>query len=753
MANVIKLKQGSGSDPQASDLVLGELAIRTDGTPKLFAKNDAGSIIALGGGVTDGDKGDITVASSGSNWTIDDDAVTNDKLNLISTGLKPSLEAKGDGSSQDGYIQLNCSQNSHGIKLKSPPHSASASYTLTFPNDVQNGKFLTTDANGNLSWGTPANSQLTNAQVRAAVEAASDSNVFTDADHSKLNGIEDSATADQTASDIKTLFNSSGLVNAQIDGSAAIAGTKISPSFGSQNISTTGTVSTGDITLTGAAPKITFVDNDENPDYLLQINGGNFLIHDATNSEDKIKINSDGHIDINGNLDVSAGVDVSGNITVSGTVDGRDIASDGSKLDGIASGATNVSTENIQDIVGGMVSGNTESGITVTYQDSDGTIDFSVASQTDNNFTTALKNKLDGIAASATNVTNNNQLTNGAGYITSAALAGASDGGNAALLDGIDSTQFLRSDQNDTTSGTLSITSNSAYPIDIYGTNDAKIVLQGSSNPYIRWREGTTDKAYIQWSASGFLSFVNEESGEYLKIGSGNSGLVFTVDGTDRTVYHTGNLSPFSGSYTDLSNKPTIPTNNNQLTNGAGYSTFSGSYNDLSNKPTIPSNNNQLTNGAGYITSQQTNASNLSTGTLPTARLGTLPQRIGLNCSVSGSPSSRNAFLALGDGDTGVGQIGDGQLELWANNQEIMNLDTDEIECYKHLRPNGSQDLGSSSARWQNLYVNDMHFSNEGGKNSVDGSWGDWTLQEGQEDIYMINNRSGKKFKIALIPV
>ena len=40
------------------------------------------------------------------------------------------------------------------------------------------------------------------------------------------------------------------------------------------------------------------------------------------------------------------------------------------------------------------------------------------ASQTENDFTTTLKNKLDGIAASATNVTNNNQLTNGAGYTT-----------------------------------------------------------------------------------------------------------------------------------------------------------------------------------------------------------------------------------------------------------------------------------------------------------------------------------------------
>ena len=64
-----------------------------------------------------------------------------------------------------------------------------------------------------------------------------------------------------------------------------------------------------------------------------------------------------------------------------------------------------------------------------------------------------------------------------------------------------------------------------------------------------------------------------------------------------------------------------------------------------------------------------------------------------------------------------------------------------------------SIDLGSSSKRWSNLYVNDMHFSNEGKTNDVDGSWGDWTLQEGENDIFMINNRSGKKFKIAMIPV
>ena len=58
--------------------------------------------------------------------------------------------------------------------------------------------------------------------------------------------------------------------------------------------------------------------------------------------------------------------------------------------------------EQVEDFVGNMVQSNTETGITVTYQDSDGTLDFVVASQTDENFTTTLKNKLDGIESGAT---------------------------------------------------------------------------------------------------------------------------------------------------------------------------------------------------------------------------------------------------------------------------------------------------------------------------------------------------------------
>ena len=83
---------------------------------------------------------------------------------------------------------------------------------------------------------------------------------------------------------------------------------------------------------------------------------------------------------------------------------------------------------------------------------------------------------------------------------------------------------------------------------------------------------------------------------------------------------------------------------------------------------------------------------------------------------------------------------------------EAWRIDSSNIWNKRHLLPwtNGDKDLGSSSYRWNNLYINDLQLSNKGSQNDVDGTWGDWTLQEGEEDIFMINNRSGKKYKMAL---
>lgn len=65
---------------------------------------------------------------------------------------------------------------------------------------------------------------------------------------------------------------------------------------------------------------------------------------------------------------------------------------------------------------------------------------------------------------------------------------------------------------------------------------------------------------------------------------------------------------------------------------------------------------------------------------------------------------------------------------------------------------NDTYDLGASGNVWQNVYTGDLHLNNqhktEG--NIVDGTKGSWTLQEGSDDIYLINNKSNEKFRLKL---
>ena len=544
MSVTIKLKNGSGSDPSASDLVVGELAIRTD-SGKLFTKKDNGSVAEISGGsgtgLDDGDKGDITVSNGGDTFTIDSGVVTSAKI-------------------ADGTI-----------------------------------------------------------------------------------------------------------VNADINASAAIAGTKISPDFGSQTIETTGATNLSELlTVTrtsssGQDPILKALHSNLTQGIALGYNTIS-AVGSNTNVDLNIASKGSGHINMKDNLDCEAGLDVTGNIGVSGTVDGRDVASDGTKLDGIesnatadqtaaeirtlvesasdsnvftdadhsklngieasatadqtaaeirtlvgnasdsnvftdallsklngiAASATNVTNNNqltngagyitatltneqVQDIVGSMVSSNTESGITVTYQDSDGTLDFSVASQTDNNFTNAdhskldgiesgatadqsnseiktayeansntnaftdaLLSKLNGIAASATNVTNNNQLTNGAGYITAT----------------------LTNEQvQDIVGGMVSSNTESGITVtyqDGDGTLDFSVASQTDNN------FTNADHSKLDGIESGATA---DQTASEIRTLVGNA--------SDSNVFTDALLSKLNG----IASSATNVTNNNQLTNGAGYIT------------------------------------------------------------------------------------------------------------------------------------------------------------------------------------
>ena len=221
MANEIRLKRGSGSDPGASDLVTGEIAVRTD-TGKLFTKKDDGTVAEIsGGGIDDGDKGDITVSSSGAVFTIDNGVVTSAK--------------------------------------------------------IADGTIVTADlADSAVSTAKIANGAVSNAKI---VDGA--------------------------------------INNAKVVSDAAIAGSKIDPDFGSQNIVTTGTLGSGNFSLTSTQPRIRLIDSSDNPDYSILNEDGILNLYDDTNSASRFTIDA-GKIVSKLNHDFDAGIDVTGDITGTG---------------------------------------------------------------------------------------------------------------------------------------------------------------------------------------------------------------------------------------------------------------------------------------------------------------------------------------------------------------------------------------------------------------------------------------------------
>ena len=85
---------------------------------------------------------------------------------------------------------------------------------------------------------------------------------------------------------------------------------------------------------------------------------------------------------------------------------------------------------------------------------------------------------------------------------------------------------------------------------------------------------------------------------------------------------------------------------------------------------------------------------------------------------------------------------------------DLGDISSGAITATGHVLPgaNDTYDLGAVGNVWRNIYTGDLHLSNKFKEkgNIVDGTKGNWTLQEGKDDIFMINNISGEKFKINL---
>ena len=113
-------------------------------------------------------KGRLTAASSGDiDITLDTAPVLGGNLDVSTydiiseNGTNRDIEIAADGTGSviikgndtSGKLILNCENNSHGVTIKGPPHSAGATYTLTLPNDDGNANgLLRTDGSGVLSF-------------------------------------------------------------------------------------------------------------------------------------------------------------------------------------------------------------------------------------------------------------------------------------------------------------------------------------------------------------------------------------------------------------------------------------------------------------------------------------------------------------------------------------------------------------------------------------------------------------------------
>ena len=150
----------------------GTLDISADTTPQLGGELDAQSnkIVSLADPTAAQDAATKAYVDTNANLVADTTPQLGGNLDVngqdivsVSNGdidLDPNgsghVVFKGNSTRGSGAIKLNCEQNSHGIVVQGPPHSAAASYTLTLPNDTgSSAQVLQTNGSGTTSWVTP----------------------------------------------------------------------------------------------------------------------------------------------------------------------------------------------------------------------------------------------------------------------------------------------------------------------------------------------------------------------------------------------------------------------------------------------------------------------------------------------------------------------------------------------------------------------------------------------------------------------
>jgi hypothetical protein len=147
-------------------------------------------------------------------------------------------------------------------------------------------------------------------------------------------------------------------------------------------------------------------------------------------------------------------------------------------------------------------------------------------------------------------------------------------------------------------------------------------------------------------------------------------------------------------------------------------------------------------------------------GSGSTSVLGATNSMADLNCGTKGfQVRGDGGFIAKNMNNNPFISAYTSQVNLYVSAEAKLQLTATEAKFTNHVLPvsNNAQDLGSSTLVWRDLYIGDLNLNNEDRKNEdgssgneVDGTTGNWTIQEGEEHLYLMNNKNGKKYKFAL---
>ncbi len=583
------------------------------------------------------------------------------------------------------------------------------------------------------------------------------------------------------------------IANADLNASAAIAGSKVSPDFGSQNIATTGTLGSSDITITSNQPKLSLEDSSNNPDWSVKNANGNFAINDETNSATRFSINSSNGVEFHMHAVPSA--DSTYDLGLTGTR-WRNVYAD--TLYGDGSNLTGINTDLVSDTspqLGGDLASN---GNNINMADDD---IINVGSSNDlrirHNGTNSLIEDMG---------TGNLQIRGDDVHITGTndeLMAKFVENGAVELYHN-NSKKFETNTYGALLSGSLFTTAHVYFGNQtsdnckaFFGaSNDLEIYHDGTAS-YIKNNNGdlilrddaiqlqafSTTDTYLYAVNGGRveLRYDNSKKFETASYGTATTGdayisgdLLLTTDtgkillggGNDLQIYHNGSHSYLSSETGNLN----IGANNEiNILGGTDFAEYMARFIDNGAVELYHNGTKKFEttstgiNVTGKATFPDGNSNGVFIGNSEDLRIfhngsHSYVENVTGNLNLT---SSSSVVLKTNNTEDAVVCNANGSVDLYHNNSKKLETRSDGVDIHGlvevngDVRPNlnGTHDLGTSSLRWANVYTNDLNLSNEGGANDVDGTWGSYTIQEGAEDLFLVNKRNGKKYKFNLTEV